>query len=167
VGDELGRHGQRRRTRATRGHQRLARAAEAQPAPQGLGVRRREDRAERADRGVAAGGAITTAPVPGFRFEHPAADGADDEGGLETVVVREPRVVERLARGGESESVRARATMRAPDAVGDLGGDLTAKAFTLDERDGTDRARARRDPRPEGLDAGPERADGPETGDDD
>src|SRR5262249_29405731 len=77
----------------------------------------------------------------------------------------DPGAAERPARRREGESIGARPPRRATERVRHLGADATAEAFGVDQGDRADRARAAADALPEGLDAGAERADHPQTGD--
>src|SRR5262249_11868916 len=78
-----------------------------------------------------------------------------------------PGIVEGRVRGRERESIGARPPSGTAQRVRHLGADAAAEAFGVDQGDRTDRARAAADALPEGLDAGAERADDPQTGDGD
>src|SRR5215510_13884149 len=88
-------------------------------------------------------------------------------GGIGAAGAPDPGVVQRLAGRRERDAIRPRAAPRARDAGGHLGGDPASEALGVDQGDRTDGAATAADPFPEGLDAGPERADDAEPRDGD
>src|SRR5262249_8257654 len=106
-------------------------------------------------------------PSPHRALALAAADRAQDQRGAGALGAADPGLAERPARRRERESIGARPPRRAAQRVRHLGADAAAEAFGVDQGDRADRARAAADALPEGLDAGAERADHPQTGDGD
>src|SRR5262249_54015883 len=131
-----------------------------------VGVRVGQDRAERRRRPHRSAAALDL-PVPALGFQHATADGADDERGAPALDHAEAGIVDGFTGGRQRQAIRTRAATRFGDRGGHLGGDPTAKAFGLDQRDRTDRARPRSHTFPVRLQAGTEGADDPEARDDD
>src|SRR5215470_6829021 len=131
-----------------------------------LGVSARQNRAQRrhpAAHALVAG----PRPVPRLRFQHPAADRADDQCGLVPFDAAEPGVIERLDGGAEREGVRARTAGRGARRLWHLARDAAAEAVGIDEAQRANGAGARRQPGPVRFHTDAERAHGAEPGDDD
>ena len=162
---QVGRHRQRRGARAAGRHDGLARSAEAEHAADHVGVGGRKARRQRARHGRR--DTARPLPVPRLGLEHAAADRADDQRGVRALGAADARVVERLARGRERESIGPGAPGRAPSVSGTSAAIWQRKPSVSIKVMGRIAQAPPLMPSQYGLDAGAERADDAEPRDGD